>query len=270
MAIALVGDQCRCLREVPKEAARATDISCDTPCSAGEGELCGGSTAASVYRLPSAAAAAGGACAFGFAPATPFDDVGAGLCMTGGGGTPPSTTINAIVAKSAPRSEADAACAARCAAAAECQGYSVSDANNCRLWALRPGDTRSLDLTAASSFAVSGPVKDSRFTPWKGARCVVKSQTPLLHTASASVLRAGENLTLAGEGFSGAAAPTVSVCGGVACAVVAANLTHITCTMPACPAADAAPVVVHVPPHGYAAPCGGRPHRRRRALRLVG
>ena len=112
--------QCRCLREVPKEAARATDISCDTPCSAGEGELCGGSTAASVYRLPSAAAAAGGACAFGFAPATPFDDVGAGLCMTGGGGTPPSTTINAIVAKSAPRSEADAACAARCAAAAEC------------------------------------------------------------------------------------------------------------------------------------------------------
>ena len=46
--------------------------------------------------------------------------------------------------------------------------------------------------------------------------------------------------------------PAVSVCGGVPCPRLSSNATHILCRMPTCSVAATEPVVVHVPPLGYA------------------
>lgn len=82
--------------------------------------------------------------------------------------------------------------------------------------------------------------------------------TPTLSAASAAILDVNGSLILTGTKFaSGTRPPTVEVCSGRTCAVVTYDATSITCTMPDCPAAStASPILVHVPPMGYASQDG--------------
>ena len=82
--------------------------------------------------------------------------------------------------------------------------------------------------------------------------------TPMLTAVSAARLAVNATLTLTGTGFaSGIGPPTVQVCGGRSCRVESHSATSITCTMPDCPeVASPSPVLVHVPPQGYASQSG--------------
>ena len=82
--------------------------------------------------------------------------------------------------------------------------------------------------------------------------------TPTLSAASAAILDVNGSLILTGTKFaSGTRPPTVEVCGGRACALQSYDATTITCAMPDCPeASTASPVLVHVPPTGYASQDG--------------
>ena len=82
--------------------------------------------------------------------------------------------------------------------------------------------------------------------------------TPTLTSVSASQATVNTTLTIAGTGFAtGSGPPTVDVCGGSGgrrlCTVTSYTATAIECRMPDCPdSAQAPPLLVHVPPHGYA------------------
>ena len=78
--------------------------------------------------------------------------------------------------------------------------------------------------------------------------------TPTLTSASSAAVALNASLELTGSGFaSGTGAPTVSVCDGRACAVASYNATSISCVMPDCAAsASPSPILVHVPPLGFA------------------
>lgn len=80
--------------------------------------------------------------------------------------------------------------------------------------------------------------------------------TPTLTSASPTTTTPGAMLTLAGTGLVASGdspePPVVSVCGGQTCKHVSASATEIKCRVPDCPAGYTTPVVVHVPPSGYA------------------
>ena len=83
------------------------------------------------------------------------------------------------------------------------------------------------------------------------------AQTPTLTATSSAQLAATATLTLTGSGFAGGtAAPTVAVCAGLPCAVTSYDDTSIACSMPNCASAAADPIMVHVPPYGYASQDG--------------
>ena len=80
------------------------------------------------------------------------------------------------------------------------------------------------------------------------------ASTPTLTAASPTTTTPGATLTLTGTGLVGGGGkqPTVTVCGGQACKVLSASAASVACKMPDCSAADATPIVLHVPPSGYA------------------
>ena len=82
--------------------------------------------------------------------------------------------------------------------------------------------------------------------------------TPTLTLASTARAAVNASLTLVGTQFaSGTGPPTVEVCGGQPCRVESFDATSLTCAMPDCPeAAASTPVLVHVPPMGYASQSG--------------
>ena len=82
--------------------------------------------------------------------------------------------------------------------------------------------------------------------------------TPTLTNASTTRAAVNASLTLTGTQFaSGTGPPTVEVCGGQPCRVESFDATSLTCAMPDCPEAAAlTPVLVHVPPMGYASQSG--------------
>ena len=83
------------------------------------------------------------------------------------------------------------------------------------------------------------------------------AQTPTLTATSSTQLVANATLTLTGSGLAtGTAAPTVAVCAGLPCAVMSFDDTSISCTMPECASSSTEPIMVHVPPYGYASQDG--------------
>ena len=82
------------------------------------------------------------------------------------------------------------------------------------------------------------------------------SVAPLAAPFNSTLTLVGANLSGPASGGGGASAPTVSVCGGRACAVLAHNATHVQCRMPMCSADANETTLLHVPPYGYAQPLG--------------
>jgi hypothetical protein len=84
------------------------------------------------------------------------------------------------------------------------------------------------------------------------------SATPSLMATSTAQAAVNATLTLTGTEFaSGTGPPVVELCGGHECRVESYNASSITCFMPDCPDASApAPILVHVPPMGYATQSG--------------
>ena len=84
------------------------------------------------------------------------------------------------------------------------------------------------------------------------------SATPSLTATSTAQAAVNATLTLTGTEFaSGTGPPVVELCGGHECRVESYNASSITCFMPDCPEASApAPILVRVPPMGYATQSG--------------
>ena len=82
--------------------------------------------------------------------------------------------------------------------------------------------------------------------------------TPTLTAASSARAAVNTSLTLTGTKFaSGSQPPTVKVCGDRTCVLESYDATSITCVMPDCPEAhSSSPILVHVPPVGFATQSG--------------